>query len=234
MDSRWLYGGISIMASLSTLSQYQLDSRRKDEKSQPSLIPPFHHYYFICQNTTMMQALSFNELPLEIIRDEILYRLMNENASLHCIPLMLVNKQWLTLIEAFEIDWRVVLSCLAPKQQPYVLYNTIPTPQYTGLMRSICYATVVVPTIRTELMNYMKTHNIQYRSPKNNIEYTNTVNIKTLARLKVNGHPRYYRIIKSHRKINTMAIKQIKKLRDLYHEAGEWKKIPILVIKQSK
>lgn len=179
----------------------------------------------------VIQTLTTLDTIPEDIVNVILRLLMEDDANLYFIPLMLVNKQWKRLLEAIEIDWGVRVSCVANRYQRYVLRNSLPDPKYTGLLRSICYGHSLMTLRRLELDNFMSKNQIIYRSQKTPAIYKGYVGIKKLARLIVHGHPQYYTIIKRYKTIENETKKRVIRLKFLYDVTGDWKRIPILGIK---
>lgn len=174
---------------------------------------------------------TWDAIPEDIV-NVILRLLMEDDANLYFIPLMLVNKQWKRLLESISIDWGARLSCIEQhRYQRYIIRNSLPDPKYTGLLRSICYGHSLMTMRRLELDNFMSKNQIIYRSQKTQTVYKGFVGIKKLARLVVHGHPQYYTIINRYRKIENATKKRVVRLKFLYDVAGEWKRIPILGIK---
>ncbi len=142
-------------------------------------------------------------LPEDMI-NLILHYLIQESPSLYFIPLMLVNKQSMSLLSRIKIDWLSIIENLKRSfptsyrpDTPHPNSCADVSPVCIGLMRSICYYHNRLPVIRKEIDDYIVANNIIYKSKKGN-PYKGFVGVKKLAQLV--GQPyAFYKIVKKHR-----------------------------------
>ena len=164
------------------------------------------------------EIITWYHLPEDVI-STFFHFLMDENAGLYYIPLMLVNKQSMDLLSKIKIDWLVMLENLKQgfpnSYRPDTPHPSITiSPMAIGLIRAVSYNHHRLPIIRNEINDYMKTNNVIYRSKKGN-QYKGYIGVKMLAKLTGQSYS-YYKLIKKHRSSEIARKKHAQKLKVLF------------------